>query len=261
LIIKNDTDIYLHNEQNDITRLLMAYRRNAIPDKQKWFSVLEECVDTPILTSDRRLRAAGAPVKTRTMVKSGVMGFYDRLTPQQKKTLGKQVGRTIHMAGRPTAFTKHYPDRWQRCIPFLQIVSQLYQKTCPEFFQAQRRFTDKIESDLRIPRTVFTTITVNQNWATHTHTDKGDFVDGMSCLVILGKHFQGGDLHFPRLGVTVQTRSGDVVFMDAHEPHGNTPLALESSGKRLSLVCYARTGLARFHKRIETENGETYFVE
>ena len=36
-------------------------------------------------------------------------------------------------------------------------------------------------------------------------------------------------------------RTGDILYMNVHEPHGNLPIVLETSdAKRLSIVCYLR---------------------
>lgn len=257
--ITDDTDVYLDNGKSK--RLLLSFRKHMIPHHKRWFSMLDECVSTPILMTDRRLCATGAKTRRRAMVKSGVMGFYDGLTPQHKAMLGNLVHRRIHTAGRATAFTRHYPDRWERCVPFFQILSKIYKKVCPSMHNAQQAFVQTIEPDLRIPDTVFTTITVNQNWVTHTHTDKGDYADGMSCLAVMGHGFVGGYMGFPRRKILVEMKPGDVIFMDAHEPHGNTPLYLGTDDKRLSFVCYARTNLARFHTPVTTPRGKTFFLE
>lgn len=82
--VRSDTDVFLQHrdaEGKTKTRLLFSFRKKAIPENEKWFPILNECFDTPILKSDRRLRAAGSH-KARAMVRSGVIGYYDRLTPQ-----------------------------------------------------------------------------------------------------------------------------------------------------------------------------------
>lgn len=252
--IRKDADVYLCNDDNRL-RLLFSYRRHAIKDATTWFKTLNECFDTPILASDRRFRAAGSE-KKRVLVRSGIIGFYDRLTPQHKIQLG------VHGAGRTTAFVRHYPDRWKRCVPFFQTISELYHQYCPQFFKIQKKFIQKIEPALRISKTVFTTATVNQNWSTHVHTDRGDFPHGMSCMAVLGKDYRGGWLGFPRRGILVEIGPGDLIMMDSHEPHGNTPIRFTADdGKRLSLVCYVRTDLEKYHERVETKSGQIFFIK
>jgi hypothetical protein len=254
-VITTNTDAFIINDYRNTKRLLFSFRKNAIKDANLWFETISPYFKTRILTSDRRFRASGIHDGKRKTVHSGIIGYYDRLTPQQKKIIG------VNKAGRQTAFTRCHPDLWKHCIPFFQLVSRIYKNTCPFYYNLQKKFVDKIEPDLRIPKSIFTTVTVNQNWVTHTHTDSGDFPNGISCLVVLGTGFQGGFIGFPKRKILVQIHSGDILFMDSREPHGNTPLEFTTSNaKRLSLVCYARTDLIHFHKKITVQNGETFYI-
>jgi hypothetical protein len=188
-------------------------------------------------------------------VKSGILGYYDQLTPQMKSALGG-----IHQAGRQTAFVKHYPERWEALVPFFQKISHHYKRICPKEHARQTRAMRNIHTNLRIPRTVFTTITINKNWRTSTHTDKGDFEHGMSCLVVLGKGYEGGYVGFPRLGTVVHMKPGDMILMNSHEPHCNTELVVKGDGVRYSIVCYLRTDLQRFHKE-KRVGRDIFYVE
>ena len=246
--VKEDTEAYVGN------KLLFRFYKNVF-DNKTWFPVLEECFDTPLLISDQRKTANGVE-KKRIPIRTGIIGFYDRLTPQQKTLVGS------HKAGRATAFTRHRPVAWKRCLPFLRLVSQHYRKACPEHFRRQQSVARCVEASLRIPGTVFTTATVNQNWSTRTHTDRGDYTQGMSCIAVLGNDgYKGCALGFPKRRVLVCAEPGDVLLMDSHEPHCNTPLQfLSPEGKRLSLVCYLREDLPLFHTK-KVCGQQLFFVE
>jgi hypothetical protein len=42
----------------------------------------------------------------------------------------------------------------------------------------------------------------------------------------------------------LDVRTGDILYMDVHQPHGNLPLELETKdAKRLSIVCYLRNNI------------------
>lgn len=249
--VTRDTDCFVNGE------LTFCFRKKVFKDP-KYFDLLEANLVPQLLNSDHRKIAGGVPGQ-RVNVKSGIVGFYDKLTPQMKSALGG-----VNQAGRETAFVKHYNDRWKRLVPFFQEISQAYKRTCPKHYMRQQRAARKVHKDLKIDKTVFTTITMNKNWRTATHTDKGDFEDGMSCLIILGKDFTGGYLGFPRLGIAVHVEHGDILFMNSHEPHCNTQLNLDINGKgkgtRYSIVCYLRTDLQRFHKK-KTIGKDVYFLE
>lgn len=72
--------------------------------------------------------------------------------------------------------------------------------------------------------TIFTTITCNNTWRTAAHVDKGDLKEGFGVLCCFG-NFEGCYLIFPRFGVAVRYREGDILLADvANQVHGNSPL-------------------------------------
>jgi hypothetical protein len=80
------------------------------------------------------------------------------------------------------------------------------------------------------------------NYQTATHTDKGDDDEGFGNLAVIehGK-YTGGETCFPQYGLGVDVRTGDILFMDVHQPHSNLPIVKkEEDTIRLSIVCYLR---------------------
>ena len=48
----------------------------------------------------------------------------------------------------------------------------------------------------------------------------------------------------PQYGIGFNVRSGDILFMDVHEWHGNLPIKLKQpDAVRVSVVCYLRTNI------------------
>jgi len=244
--VVNNTDCYLNGQ------LVFSFRKGCFRN-QKYFDLLETNLVPRLLNSDHR-KMAGGNLGKRVTIMSGILGYYDKLTPQMKLALGG-----VHQAGRETAFVKHYPEKWNSLVPFFQEINQAFKTTCPVEYSRQHKASRKVHKKLCIPKTVFTTITVNKNWRTSTHTDKGDFKDGMSCLVIIGNNYQGGYLGFPRLGIVVHVQHGDILFMNSHEPHCNTELTLGKNGTRYSIVCYLRPALQQFQHE-KTIGNNTFFL-
>jgi 2-oxoglutarate-Fe(II)-dependent dioxygenase family protein len=87
---------------------------------------------------------------------------------------------------------------------------------------------------------LLTTITVNKNFRTAIHTDRGDLKVGFSSLTGLGK-FSGGLLVIPRYRVAFNIRPSSVLMMDTHEFHGNTRI----TGDCISCVLYCRERITR----------------
>jgi hypothetical protein len=178
-----------------------------------------------------------------------------------------------------TAFTAREVDRWDRLVPFFQRISNLLQEHVPDRYANQVAEANKTPDEWVIKDTPFTTITVNNTYPTGLHTDKGDLDEGYSTLATMRRgHYTGGYLTFPQYGVAVDMQDGDVLLMDAHEWHGNTPLICqcreslkmpghycsenlkENPGKyvspeRISVVSYFRTKMTEC-KTQEEENAQ-----
>lgn len=104
----------------------------------------------------------------------------------------------------------------------------------PERYAAQMHEVERTSPDWVIGGTPFTTITVNNTYPTGIHTDKGDLDAGFSTLGCIRRgDFTGGWLTFPQYGVAADMQNGDVLLMDAHEWHGNTPITCDHCGESL----------------------------
>lgn len=171
-------------------------------------------------------------------VMSNIIGYFDRFPPIYKVSF-KKAGFTP-LEVRACRFNTDYPDKYKRIIPMIQDVDRLYKKYTPEHYARQNRKAR--QTHFKIPGTSFTTITTNVNFRTSIHTDKGDDREGFGNLVVIenGK-YKGGETCFPQYGLGVDVRTGDMLFMDVHEWHGNLPMQLiDKDAKRLSVVCYLR---------------------
>ena len=95
----------------------------------------------------------------------------------------------------------------------------------------------------KIKGTSFTTVTTNVNVHTKIHKDKGDDEEGFGNLAVIENgEYSGGETCLPQYGVGFDVRSGDILFMNVHEWHGNLPVKEITPGAiRLSIVCYLRT--------------------
>lgn len=164
-------------------------------------------------------------------VDSGIAGFFDRTV------------RFPHC--RLTAFTAEHFDKFIAAYPIVKWVDNTYKDLMPKHYKAQRAIADKTSKDFVIPNTSFTTITVNKNWQTAVHKDSGDFKDGFGNLVALRKgSFIGGHFVLPRWGVGFDLQNGDLLLVDVHQWHGNTPIIKENpKAIRLSLVMYYRENM------------------
>ena len=166
-----------------------------------------------------------------TVINSGIIGSFDR-TPRFPYC-------------RQTAFNAKKFNQFKKAYPIIKIVDSLYSKLMPIKYKLQREIADKTSQDFVIKNTAFTTVTVNKNWQTAVHTDKGDFKEGFGNLTALRLgRFDGGFFVLPKWGVGFDLRNGDILLVDVHQLHGNTPIRLiDKNATRLSLVMYYRENM------------------
>jgi hypothetical protein len=155
--------------------------------------------------------------------------------------------------------------KWKHSLPFIKEANKQFKKLVPERHSVQLKRAKKTK-DFQIENTAFSTITLNYNYQTALHKDKGDFEEGFGNLLVLEKDkcsdssnnvisYKGGYTGFPQYGVAVDVRQGDFLAMDVHQWHCNTTISdghIPSNKKskdetygRLSIVCYLRKNMIK----------------
>jgi hypothetical protein len=240
LIIDNDADVY----NADGTKLLIRFRKNKLSDK-KIKDFYDNVIKFAVGRTYNRGSISGSTrknVRENPGIMTNILGYIDGFSPNQKKTITTKNIRSL-LDVRETRFTMTYPENFKKSIPFIQEIDKYYKKYIPKCYAKQRKKAN--QTPFKIPNTAFTTITTNVNLQTTIHRDRGDDIDGFGNLsVIENGKYTGGETCLPQYGVGVDVRTGDILFMNVHEWHGNLPIKLEASNtKRLSIVCYLRTNL------------------
>jgi hypothetical protein len=164
-------------------------------------------------------------------VESGIIGYFDR-------TAREPYCRT-------TAFTWEEVHEWRAAQPFIAAVNGVFAQAMPARHAAQMRAVRATRPEWVIGGTAFTTVTVNRNYRSATHKDKGDLPAGFGVLSVLrAGEYEGGHLVFPQYRVAVDLHPRDVLMADVHEWHGNTALVGEEGRyERISCVFYYRTNM------------------
>lgn len=238
-VIEDDADVYTEDG-----KLLLRFRKKVIPqEKSEMF--YDNIIDFASLISSNRGNATGSDkrnVRDNPKVMSNIFGYFDRWSPSQK-VIFRKTGIKPIVDVRECRFNRDYPEKYKQTIPLIQEIDRLYKKLTPAHYKAQRKKAN--QTYFKVPDTAFTTITTNINFRTTIHCDKGDDVDGFGNLAVIehGK-YTGGETCFPQYGIGVNVRSGDVLFMDVHQPHGNLPINKKTEETtRLSIVCYLRNNV------------------
>lgn len=234
-IIRDNTDVVTEDG-----KILLRFRKGALNMKH-----VKDFYDNVISfaqnVTGNRGSTTGSKEKSiyhNPRVMSNIIGYFDRFSPVHKVSF-KKAGITP-LEVRPCRFNTDYPDKYKKIIPMIQDVDKLYKKYTPEHYAKQYRKAR--QTHFKIPGTSFTTITTNVNFRTSIHKDKGDDAEGFGNLVVIENgRYKGGETCFPQYGIGVDVRTGDALFMDVHEWHGNLPMELiDKDAQRLSVVCYLR---------------------
>ena len=200
------------------------------------------------------------------MAQSNIAGYYDRPDrnlynrsyTNARKTMKKnsknvKTDKYGVPLCRTTEFTSTQVEKWNNAVPLIESADKMFKTLVPDRHAIQLKRAS-LTPDFQIGKTAYSTITINYNWRTAAHKDKGDLEEGFGNLLVLEKAksghpeckgYTGGYLGFPQYGVAVDVRHGDYLAMDVHKFHANTPI--EGDG-RLSVVCYLRKKMAQCAK-------------
>jgi hypothetical protein len=238
-IITDDADVYTEDG-----KLLLRFRKKVLDDEH-----IDAFYDNVIKFAKNKsgLRGSASGSKNKIYsdkkVMSNIFGYFDRWSPAQK-SIFKKRGKTPSVAVRECRFNMDYPEEYKKTIPLIKDVDELYAKLTPEQYKLQRKKAN--QTHFKIPGTSFTTVTTNVNFQTSIHTDKGDDQEGFGNLAVIERDgkYEGAETCFPQYGIGVDVRSGDILFMDVHQPHANLPMIKkDKDAVRLSIVCYLRTNI------------------
>jgi hypothetical protein len=181
-------------------------------------------------------KADGTLSKTSrgNLTQGGIVGYFDR------------TGRFPYC--RKTAYTRDHMERLQAATPIIRAVDECYSILRPQEYGLQLNQASETDPHWLIADTAFTTVTVNLNFPTAVHKDAGDFRLGFGNLTVMrrGGEYTGAFTCFPEFGVGVDVRERDVLMMDVHRWHGNTPMSAvnwRKKANRLALVMYYRENM------------------
>ena len=259
-IIQDDCDVYY--QKSDQLVLLCSFRKNVISQKmcQDGFEALHRYASrwhtnrgaaaglinslkmphhVDRLTKKEKFRAYYYSKKDgkfhkdhiSNLAQSNIIGYYDIADRNIKGS----------PPCRETKFNKDYPAKWQAVQPLLRKVGRLFKQLVPDKYQKQHKIASQTPK-YQIKGTPFSTATINYNWQTALHRDKGDYVEGFGNLIVMERgKYNGGYLCFPQFGVCVDVRQRDFLAMDVHQWHSNTDIELlTQDAARVTMVCYLR---------------------
>ena len=240
-IIDHDADVY-----TDDGKLLARFRKQTLPDKNVklfydnviGFAKNKTYNRGEMMGVDKGKR--GYLSRNKEGIRTNIIGYMDGFSATQKIIM-KRKGIASPMTIRESRFIIDYPDKWSKAQPLIRDIDKKYKSLIPAHYKKQMAKSRKMK--FKIKGTSFTTVTTNVNVHTKIHKDKGDDEEGFGNLAVIENgEYSGGETCLPQYGVGFDVCSGDVLFMDVHEWHGNLPMKEITPGAiRLSIVCYLRT--------------------
>lgn len=233
-VITTDTDAH------DLATgaLLFRFRKAALPPGSCKFGY--ECFKNSITFDSGRGAASGFIGKH--ILQDGRLGKAIKGNKVFSGNVGFMDYNNMIRYCRKTAFARKYFDQYTAGIPFVQQVDKLYAQLCPQHYAIQRAIADGTNRNYVIADTAFTTVTVNQNFATAVHKDSGDLPQGFGNLCVYRHgHYQGGYFCLPEWRIAIDLHSDDMLFVDVHRWHGNTPfINMQPDALRIAFVMYYR---------------------
>ena len=273
-VISHSCDVYYYDEHTQTEKVLLIFRKKAMPinmmenairvfktEAKKASSIRGKAGGkvVPNLVSSNVARVVNPEAfRSKVQYKNGtvsnyyvsnkvnsmIVGYFD------KERLVDRHNIITHGLDscRTTAFTQNHSQEWQTVLPLFQHADSLYKHFMPINHSEQLAHCS-LTPQYQITKTAFSTVTVNYNWQTACHTDKGDFHNGYSVLIVAeeGK-YNGGYLTYPQYGVAVDVRQGDFLLINPHLHHSNTLIIPIEEGKnftRLSMVMYYRENIEK----------------
>ena len=235
LIINDDADVYTQDG-----KLLMRFRKNKLT-KNKVNDFYDNIIKFAQTKTNNRGSTSGSKNKNiwnNPKIMTNIIGYFDTFSPKQKYLLKQQGKRILNV--RETRFNMDNPEKFKKMVPLIKEIDEYYEKYIPDNYVKQKKKAN--QTPFKISNTSFTTITTNVNFQTTIHKDKGDDSEGFGNLAVIEKgRYSGGETCLPQYGIAVNVRTGDILYMDVHEWHGNLPIKLiDKNAIRLSIVCYLR---------------------
>lgn len=184
---------------------------------------------------------------------------------RMSKTIESGIVGSLEAGGltpycRMTSFTADYFDTYQKGIPFVKKISDLYLELAPDKYKIQKEYAKATNPNYIIKDTAFSTVTVNKNFRTAVHKDVGDLQKGLGNLIAYRKgQWTGGYFCLPQYRIAFDLQNTDALFVDVHQWHANTPFYNDAQAEeegiemtdwgtdnlRISFVLYYREELIK----------------
>jgi hypothetical protein len=146
--------------------------------------------------------------------------------------------KSVQHPCRLTHWTKTNLKAYHSIFPLCKYISDEYFSYVPHKWLSQYDKYQRCPPEFVIPETNFSTLTINCDFRTACHRDKGDAKEGLTAFTVKRlADYRGGELCFPEYHIGLNVEQGDLLLFNPHTPHCNNPIVNKG---RMSMVFYLR---------------------
>ncbi len=207
-------------------------------------------------TGEAILLYAPLPGSTTALRKAVLgTGYGKNLRSDGMKNISRVFGFTTRAASLqreacvPTSLSLESPDTQRTLNTIADALGNYLFEQLPEVYEEDSEKVKAVLPEWRMTeQALWTSGVINQSSALPYHRDRANF-DSWSAMPVVRRGMDGGDLHFPEYGITVNCRDGWALWFNGHAyVHGVTPMKLRAKdGYRYSIVFYAKRGMKDCH--------------
>jgi hypothetical protein len=217
----NEAGIYRDKETGEAILVYAPYPASITP-------LRKAVLDTNYSTT---LRASGTRNVSRTF------GFTNRSAVLQRE------------ACTPTSLAWDSPEAAITLNETSVILGDYLREQLPEVFLHDQEELSQVLPEWRMTEdNLWTSGVINQSSALPYHRDGSNF-DTWSAMPVVRRGMDGGNLHMPEYGITINCRDGWALWFNGYAyVHGVTPMSPRAKdGYRYSIVFYAKRGMKDCH--------------
>ncbi len=217
----NEAGIYRDKETGEAILVYAPYPAAITP-------LRKAVLDTNYSTT---LRASGTRNVSRTF------GFTNRSAVLQRE------------ACTPTSLAWESPEAQITLNETAKVLGDYLREQLPEVFEHDMNELEQVLPEWRMTEdALWTSGVINQSSALPYHRDGSNF-DTWSAMPVVRRGMDGGNLHMPEYGITINCRDGWALWFNGYAyVHGVTPMSPRAKdGYRYSIVFYAKRGMKDCH--------------
>lgn len=149
----------------------------------------------------------------------------------------------------PTSMAYENPEAQMTLNETAEILGGYLREQLPEVYEHDYQAVGAVLPEWRMTEdALWTSGVINQSSALPYHRDGSNF-DTWSAMPVLRRGMDGGHLHMPEYGLTINCRDGWALWFNGYNyVHGVTPMSTrQKDGYRYSIVFYAKRGMKDCH--------------